>query len=354
MNILIVTHEIAPERIGGSETQTLAMATELAKNHEVTVIVKRRENCPRIEKRNGFLIKRLGKKLSLPIPTFSFTAAVLAEVKKERRHIDIVFAKTITNGFIVSLAQRVFKIPAAVLIEGEQEYRNQNLVHQFLLRYVSKKTKLVAQTQEIQKELLIRTGAEAEVIANGVYLSQEIARGDHVLYVGRLIRNKVNDKGVRYLIEAAKETGLETLLIGDGPERASLEKRAEGHKNIHFLGEVSPGEVNRYLQRGFVLVLPSLYGEGLPNAILEAMAVGLPVVATRTAGITDVIQHGRTGFLIEPGKTAEIKHYLQVLRQDRLLWRTVSENSRQEAKKYEWHTIAKKFEEFFRETARSS
>jgi glycosyltransferase involved in cell wall biosynthesis len=353
MNILILTHGIAPEKIGGSETQTLGLATELAKNHQVLVISRADPGLPRIERRAGFLIKRFGVTHPLPFPVYSFAFKFLTEVFRRRKEIDIVFAKTTFMGLIAVVCRKLFKIPVIMLIEGEHEYRNPGRFSRFLFRAVSRNIPVIAQTNRIQKELKERNAVEVVVIPNGVEQRRERARGNKIVYIGRLIRGKENDKGVRFLIEAAVDLGMETLIIGDGPEKRLLEKQAQGYIHIEFAGPVPPGEIPSFLEQGFVLVLPSVYGEGLPNVILEAMAVGLPVIATNIAGIKDVIRHGETGYLIEPGNVEEIKRHILLLNENPDLRSRMSENCVLEAGNYAWEKIALRFEQAFRSTIRS-
>lgn len=96
------------------------------------------------------------------------------------------------------------------------------------------------------------------------------------------------------------------LLIGDGPEKESLEMfryECRIEDRVHFLG--NRRDVPKLLAMGDLLWLPSAF-EGLPNAILEAMAAGLPVVATDIPGNRDLVRHGQTGFLVPTGEVAPL------------------------------------------------
>jgi glycosyltransferase involved in cell wall biosynthesis len=89
-------------------------------------------------------------------------------------------------------------------------------------------------------------------------------------------------------------------LVGDGPERAALEARVRSGNLDHafiFAGHVD--NVAARLNEADVFVLPS-ESEAFPNAVLEAMAAGLPTVATAVGGVTEVVQHGQTGLLVPP------------------------------------------------------
>ena len=123
-----------------------------------------------------------------------------------------------------------------------------------------------------------------------------------VLYVGRLVPRK----GIEYLLEAWRDivTGFpdaRLLLLGDGPLHQSL-KANLGRLGIdgtaRFAGRVD--NVPEYLRAADLFVLPSLQ-EGLPNALLEAMASGAPIVATRIGGVVDIADDGVDALLVTPG-----------------------------------------------------
>jgi len=122
-----------------------------------------------------------------------------------------------------------------------------------------------------------------------------------IVYAGRLVR----EKGVRELVAAfgtltTPDVGL--VIVGDGPDRATLEADARGlasGRRIRFIGAVPNTRVGAYLRHADLVVVPSWYEER-GRVLLEAMAVGTPVVATRTGGIPATVQDGLTGLLVPP------------------------------------------------------
>ncbi|MBI2625246.1 MAG: glycosyltransferase family 4 protein [Candidatus Nealsonbacteria bacterium] len=133
-----------------------------------------------------------------------------------------------------------------------------------------------------------------------------------ILFVGRA--HKI--KGVNYLIGAFSKIekdfpDFKLVLVGEGlPE-----------------GKLSLAEVKNKMKKCYCLVVPSL-SEGLPRVILEAMALGKPVVASRVGGIPEVIQDGKTGFLFEPGNQSDLTEKLRVLLQDYDLARRTGEEGK--------------------------
>lgn len=122
-----------------------------------------------------------------------------------------------------------------------------------------------------------------------------------LLFVGRLEK----EKGLLELLEAHRilqETShpsLSLVIAGTGSLQNSLASRAQSNPDILCTGERPPEEIALFLAACDVLVLPS-WAEGTPNVILEAFAVGRPVVACNVGGIPDVVCQGKNGFLVAP------------------------------------------------------
>lgn len=126
-----------------------------------------------------------------------------------------------------------------------------------------------------------------------------------IIAVGRL----ANDKGFAYLLRAVHElkrrgTAVELELVGEGPERPVLERIARQlgiASCVTFRGWVKFDEVRSVMGQATLLVHPSdRLGDGLPNVLREAMALGTPVVASRLAGIPEALDDGRCGILVPP------------------------------------------------------
>ena len=115
------------------------------------------------------------------------------------------------------------------------------------------------------------------------------------------------EKGLTFLVHALrilrnKGYDVELRLAGDGPTKKDLKSLVDGFGlggKVHFLGYLGEDEVIRELQQADLFVLPS-FVEGLPVSAMEAMAVGLPVIATNIAGTSELIEDGKTGVLVRP------------------------------------------------------
>ena len=146
----------------------------------------------------------------------------------------------------------------------------------------------------------------------------------HVLFAGRLSP----EKGIADLVAAAHDLPL--VVAGDGPLRDLVPDA---------LGFVGHDELERLYDEAAVVVLPS-YREGLPLAVLEAMAHGRPVVATRVGGIPDLVEDGATGFLVEPGDVDGLRAALLRLLADPELRRRLGNEARRRVRRCSWEAVA--------------
>jgi glycosyltransferase involved in cell wall biosynthesis len=92
------------------------------------------------------------------------------------------------------------------------------------------------------------------------------------------------------------------MMVGDGPDEAMLKERVQAlslERSVSFFPFTS--EPNYVFERLDITVLPSLYKEGLPNVLLESMAMGVPVVSSNIGGVSEIVFDGETGYLVEPG-----------------------------------------------------
>jgi glycosyltransferase involved in cell wall biosynthesis len=122
-----------------------------------------------------------------------------------------------------------------------------------------------------------------------------------VLYVGRLSP----EKGVELLVEAWRELGdgpLELVVVGDGPLRERLARRPVAR--LRLAGQLPAAEVRRHMLAARALVLPSVWYEGQPMAVLEALAAGLPVLGSGIGGVPELLAPLGRNWLAAPGEVA--------------------------------------------------
>lgn len=170
-----------------------------------------------------------------------------------------------------------------------------------------------------------------------------------VVAVGRLVEKK----GFAHLIEAVGGSAeLHVAIVGDGDLHGDLERRARASRSsVTLAGRFSRSETREALQCADIVAIPSVIDskgnvDGLPNVLLEAMAAGKALVASRVAGIPDVVRDGVEGVLVRPSDAASIRDALVRLAGDAGLRETLgAAAARRAANELTWDRVAATLEE---------
>jgi glycosyltransferase involved in cell wall biosynthesis len=130
--------------------------------------------------------------------------------------------------------------------------------------------------------------------------------GVYAVYVGRLSV----EKGIRTLLAAWEKIGttLPLKIAGDGPLAHEVEAATQRLPGVTWLGRLDRDRVMELMCRAYVLIFPSLWYEGLGMTLLEAFALGLPVISRKMGGAPSIVEHGRTGLLFEADNVEDLSH----------------------------------------------
>lgn len=366
MNLAFLIGRFPPHDVGGAERQAERLAGLLAaRGHDVTVVTRQWPGRARRETRDGFRIERVPVALAGPPRTALDLVGTLAALRALKPRPDAVLCfQTFASGFVGGVADLTLGLPCVVWVRGENEYRFDRRPH-FLLpaRFAwGRARRVLVQSEEHRARLLDSLRARdvlaaeqlaprLDVLGNGVDVPERPARtGDDWLYVGRLIRNK----GVDVLLEAlARVRGTASdaplWILGDGPERTALAAKAKSlGVDARFEGFQSRDRLPAYYEKARAIVLPSLEGEGLPNALLEAMAHGLPAVATELPGVHELVLGA--GPIVPPGDPGALATALRSL-EDPAERRRAAFVARQRALERSWEAIVPRLESVLAEAA---
>jgi glycosyltransferase involved in cell wall biosynthesis len=177
-----------------------------------------------------------------------------------------------------------------------------------------------------EKVHVVRCGIEPSAFTRRTGDAREQAATEpaslEVLCVARLVRLKGHAVLLRALARLrAAGVAARVTLVGDGPSRGALERLAAQlgvADAVTFAGAVGQDEIAAWYAAADVFCLPS-FAEGLPVVLMEAMAMGLPVVASRITGVPELVEHERGGLLVTPGRSDELADALARLAADRAL-----------------------------------
>ncbi|HSE98482.1 MAG TPA: glycosyltransferase [Blastocatellia bacterium] len=320
-----VLHLITKLDIGGTERQAVELLKRLdPERYDVRLAV--------IHRGGPFFDEIAGRFPHVPeFPLTSFynrnairQIARLRDLMIDER-IDILHAHDFYAGIIGAVAARL----ASVRVVAAQRhlklsdrrvhqwgtYLIHRLAHRILVNSEAIRESITASgNARREKIVVIRNGLTAveQTTGEDLYpahtrsdeLRRELALNPRAKLVGMVARLQPV-KGHRFFLEAAARVSKEMpevhfVLVGDGPLRNEIEERAIElgiSDRIHLLGDRS--DASRLVSSFDLAVLSSLH-EGLPNAVMEAMAAGVPVVATAVGGTKELITDGETGYLVEP------------------------------------------------------
>ncbi len=196
----------------------------------------------------------------------------------------------------------------------------------------------VCRQQDADKLVLIHCGIDTQAFRPASSNGDDTTRRPlNIVNIGTI--HEV--KGQKYLIEACRllhERGVDLMchIIGDGPDREMLEAQAREaglEDRVCFHGQRVRAEIIEMLQQADVFVAPSVPSsdgrrEGIPVVLMEAMASGVPVVASRLSGIPELVHDGECGLLVPPGDSEAIADAIERLAADPALRRRLGEAGR--------------------------
>lgn len=198
-------------------------------------------------------------------------------------------------------------------------------MHRMLGTYRNRVARYIALT-EFCREKFIEGGLPASrVMVKPNFVDIERApevprRGG--LYVGRLSE----EKGIDVLLEALKKLPNVTIdVVGSGPQSG----RVAAHPQLNLLGWLDPAGVVERMRRAAYLVMPSIWYENFPRTLVESFANGLPVVASQLGSLAELVDHGRTGLLFEPGSAHDLARHLAWAEAFPHKMRVMGENARE-------------------------
>lgn len=370
MNILILNHEYPPLE-GGAANATFHLAREMAsQGHAVRVVTLNLFGGPSVSREDGVTVIRLPFRRRRQ-GAFSYREllsywvrgrAVVLKLCRESRP-DLLHAFfAFPDGLIAGRAARALGIPCVVSLRGSDVpgFRQGALA---AAAYAALRPVLRAQwrrpgvqivaNSEGLRALALRTTPDVDirVIPNGVdcarFSPAPAAKRKPGPFVILTVGQLVPRKGIGALIDLLPAVRAQTArdvrltIVGRGRLGGELEKqaRAAGVGDVvEFAGHVEPADMPRRYRAADAFVLLSRR-EGMANALLEALASGLPVVTTGVEGVSELVRDGEEGFVVNPGDRAATIDRIARLVADDALCERMGAKARAKAEAFSWERI---------------
>ena len=366
MKVLMLTDYFSPHSGGGVERVVLELSRALMRRGvEVAIITLNTRMAPAYEVLTEMQVYRvkavpvtriLGLQGAVSARLYARALEVAQGFRPDLLHTHNIFFMT---SVVAPLIARRLRLPlvttmhlgSLTTLPGLRSWAPR-LYQATVGRWILRSSDLVTAVSERVREHGLALGVPEHrivTVPNAVDISYEqspaggSAGGTRsVVFVGRLIFNK----GPHLFVEAAERVlslvaDVEFHLVGDGPMRRRLEEdvRRKGlHRHVRFWGFRE--DIRDVLGGATLFARPSLL-EGLPLAVLEAMACGVPVIASRVAGVTELVRHGETGLLVDPGDTRALADAMVMLLTDEPQRQSLAANARTAVKPYTgWDAIA--------------
>ena len=364
--------------IGGAEQECQKIAGKLRdKGHEVSVLTQYREGLPAAEIIDDIPVYRKIRGWHLYELTYMLSVFIL--LFRYRKSFDVICC----FGLYLFVAPAVIFSRLAgkkIIVRLESGGDTGDLLHvarlrqgSFVLDCARRADFFIALSTQIEEELCECGFQHKKIlrIPNSVDTTlfcpapHAQSNGPPIIsYIGRLKK----EKGVEVLLKALRlmqgtTPRIKTVIIGDGDQRTILQNLAAEYKigdQITFTGEL-PGSASvvPYYQKSHVIVMPS-YSEGMPLVLLEAMACGVPVIASRVGGIPEVLVmpttsepdaggywRAESGLLIQPGDAEALSAAILRLVSDSGLRQELAQKARTRAEAYSLERVVEQYRQLF-------
>jgi len=367
MHILIINSEYPPIG-GGAGNASANIARELAAlGVQVSLLTAHFGNLPRkeiIDDVTIFRIPALRRKQdrsgALEQIAFILSASFWSVGWSRQNGPNAILAFFgVPSGAVAWILKLFYKIPYIVSLRGGDvpgfrpyDFKTFHKLIAPFLRVIWKNASAIIANSNGLRDLALAFDSRYEipVIPNGVDLEKySVPERDwsspRLLSVGRIVYQKGLDLGLRALSQL-KDLEWTWSIAGDGPQLDNLKALAAElgiQDHVYFLGWQSRDDLTKQYQQANIFLFPSRH-EGMPNAVLEAMSTGLPVVATRIAGSEELVVEGETGFLVQTENVDELCESLRRILVDSGQRKKMGLASRRRVEEnYSWKKVAEQY-----------
>jgi glycosyltransferase involved in cell wall biosynthesis len=298
---------------------------------------------------------------------YSWAGFWYAERLLQKEHFDVIHAFfSVPCGFMAKRLAKKYGIPYIVSLRGadvpgySERFTGLYLLLRPIIRNIWRHAARVIAHSSGLRLLALQTNTEQrlDMIPNGIDTTEfrpDMARETDGIFRMLCVSRITPRKGIRYLIEGfdllrkKNPSKMELWIIGEGDESSALRALVQTlglHQGVKFFGRVTHDKLHSFYGLADVFVLPSL-NEGMSNTMLEALASGLPIIATVTGGTEELVTNGENGWYIEKESPEDIALKLEKVLIDEELRKKMGMASRVRAERMSWGNVAKQYAEIY-------
>ena len=342
---------------GGAERVISILANALIDENDVSILINTKENqAYDLDKKIKLL--ELDKKY-ISIALFRNIKRIWTSAKiLKKEQPDIIVSFLPMPSYRILLLRNVIKVPIIISDRNDPNKEYKSFINKFLMKRLYKRADgFVFQTEEQRRYFSKDIQNKSVVIYNPIKdeflnANKTIQKENTIISVGRLVEQKNQKMLIEAFAKIAKEyPNYKLKIFGTGPLELKLKKQIEELNladKIILCGVCD--DIKNELEKSKIFVLSSDY-EGMPNALIEAMAVGLPVISTNCpcGGPKELIENEKNGLLIEVGSIEELTKKMKYLIENQKKAEEMGENAEKIKYKLNSRNILKQWKTYIEE-----
>lgn len=384
LRVLILATRVPLQSGDGTPSFVLDNAVAMADEFDITIIAPRVKGSERVTVHNGVTVRRfayfprhferladdaimpqLTRRPALWLQAVTLVACMTWQTLAQhlRHRPDIIHAQWIVPSALVAYVTRpITRTPYIITSRGADAFRlNSGLLKRLKLATISGAVRFVGVSRDITEQFFVAR-TPLEVQPSGIdfklwksLVGQRASVDGRILFVGRLTAKKGAADAIR-AVDGLDDVQLR--IVGDGPladELKTVATSVNADDRVTFLGQRTREQIAEEFRSAACVVIPSVDApdgdrDGTPNVLGEAIAAGVPVVASRIAGISDYILDGVTGLLHEPGDIEGLRACLtKIIRSPNLGDSLAAESLTRFQASLDIATVAQRYGEWYRQ-----
>ncbi len=331
------------ERFSGAEKYNVVLLRELRKYLDVTLLtnLEMLKNQPYTVRMETWLPKEVGTKKQLLAVLFQ-SPLFLARYLRIAAAYEVIVLQSLTEMIFLTPILKLLRRKTVWIVHGPLfASESAGLVKFFFLIASGFVDRIIAVSADTKRDLTRGGAPDKKIIVIYIGVDRKpVKKTPHKEFTIGFLGSVTKEKGIEEFAAVAKKTKTAAVVIGDGPY---LKLLPAGIKRTGFVTNV-----DRHLCAVDVLLFPTRHHEGISMAILEAQAIGIPVLATDIGGNKEIIRDGYNGFLYRQGDTIGMARDIRMLSRNKTKTIKMGNNARlMIAARFSIGEQAKKFADFF-------